>query len=54
MQNLQNEVTRKLAAIMFVDIAGYSKMMGKDVEKTLDLIESVCFVLSQVIDNAGT
>ena len=31
---------RKLAAIMFADVVGYSRMMSKDEEKTLDLLKS--------------
>jgi class 3 adenylate cyclase len=38
MENPENEITRKLSAIMFIDIAGYSKMMGQDADRTLDLL----------------
>jgi len=32
------ETTRQLAAIMFTDIVGYTKMMGKDEDKALDVL----------------
>ncbi len=30
--------TRQLAAIMFTDIVGYTAMMGKDSNKTIELV----------------
>ena len=32
------EAKRQLAAIMFTDIVGYTAMMGKDSNKTLELV----------------
>jgi len=32
------EPIRQLAAIMFTDIVGYTAMMGKDSDKTLELV----------------
>jgi len=46
---------RKLAAIMFADIVGYSRMMSNDEEKTLEVLkdfESLC--LTSITGNHGT
>ena len=32
---------RKLAAIMFADIVGYSRMMASDEERTLELLKKL-------------
>jgi len=44
------KMTRKLAAIMFTDIVGYSRMMGKDEEATIRLLEDYEDILSPTID----
>ena len=36
---MPSEPKRKLAAIMFTDIVGYTAMMQKDERKTQDLVE---------------
>jgi serine/threonine protein kinase len=41
--------TRKLAAIMFTDIVGYSRMMGKDEEATIRLLEDYESVVTPTI-----
>jgi serine/threonine protein kinase len=42
-------LTRKLAAIMFIDIVGYSRMMGKDEEATIKLLEEYESLVSPLI-----
>ena len=44
------KMTRKLAAIMFTDIVGYSRMMGKDEETTIRLLEDYENTLSPTIE----
>ena len=45
-----NEGVRKLAAIMFADIVGFSQMMGKDEEQTLKLLEDYGYEGSRHFD----
>jgi class 3 adenylate cyclase len=49
-QKIPAKMTRKLAAIMFTDIVGYSRMMGKDEEATIRLLEDYEDILSPTID----
>ena len=42
-------VTRKLAAIMFTDIAGFTKSMSSDENKTLSLLEKKESILKPLI-----
>ena len=45
---------RKLAAIMFADIVGYSRMMASDEERTLELLKDFESICSPIIsDNEG-
>ena len=45
---------RKLAAIMFVDIVGYSRMMAADEARTLELLKDFENICSPIIsDNEG-
>jgi adenylate cyclase len=36
----QGEVTRRLAAIVLADVAGYSRLMGQDEEGTLAVLRT--------------
>ncbi len=49
MENPEIKNTRKLSAIMFVDIFGYSKMMGEDEEATLKLMDDYKPLLTSAI-----
>ncbi len=49
MENLENKDRRKLSAIMFVDIVGYSKLMGKDEESTFSLLEDYKDIVSPIV-----
>ena len=42
---------RKLTAIMFADIVGYSRMMSRDEEKTLDLLKSFEDISSSIVSS---
>ena len=45
---------RKLAAIMFADIVGYSRMMARNEERTLELLKDFENICSPIIsDNGG-
>ena len=44
------ETTRKLATIMFTDIVDYSAMMGKDEEKTIELVEKHDEILISIFE----
>ena len=45
---------RKLAAIMFADVVGYSRMMSSNEERTLELLEDFENICSPIIsDNSG-
>ena len=45
---------RKLAAIMFVDVVGYSRMMANNEERTLELLKDFENICSPIIsDNEG-
>jgi serine/threonine protein kinase len=48
-QDTPTKQTRKLAAIMFTDIVGYSRMMGKDEEATIKLLEDYVDIVSPTI-----
>ena len=43
---MSSKVERKLAAIMFTDIAGYTEQMSKSEAKTLDLLEKKRSILN--------
>ena len=46
---------RKLAAIMFADVVGYSRMMASNEERTLELLKDFENICSPIIsDNEGT
>ncbi len=45
---------RKLAAIMFADVVGYSRMMASNEERTLELLKDFENICSPIIsDNEG-
>ena len=47
---------RKLAAIMFVDIVGYSRMMASNEERTLELLkdfENICSPIISSLQDSG-
>ena len=45
---------RKLAAIMFADVVGYSRMMANNEERTLELLKDFENICSSIIsDNEG-
>jgi len=44
------EPSRQLAAIMFTDIAGYTKLMGEDEEKAFELLETNRLVQRPIIE----
>ena len=45
---------RKLAAIMFADVVGYSRMMANNEERTLELLKDFENICSPIIsDNEG-
>ena len=45
---------RKLAAIMFTDVVGYSRMMASNEERTLELLRDFENICSPIIsDNEG-
>jgi|TARA_B100001971_G_scaffold27926_1_gene22244 class 3 adenylate cyclase len=45
---------RKLAAIMFTDVVGYSRMMASNEERTLELLKDFENICSPIIsDNEG-
>ena len=44
-----NKVLRKLAAIMFTDIVGYSRMMGQNEDETFQLLEEYDNLVSPII-----
>ena len=48
-----SDSTRKLAAIMFTDIVGYSKLVQKDEEKALDLLDDHNNIVRPVISEHG-
>lgn len=43
--------TRKLAAIMFADIVGYSRMMGENETQTVNLIQEYEAIVTPIIEN---
>ena len=48
-------VERKLAAIMFTDIAGYTESMSKSESKTLDLLDKKRNILNSLLkEHKGT
>jgi serine/threonine protein kinase len=47
------EAVRKLAAIMFADIVGFSQMMGKNEDQTLKLLEEYEKIVAPVIQKQG-
>ena len=46
---MSSKVERKLAAIMFTDIAGYTEQMSKNEAKTLDLLEKKRSILNPLL-----
>ena len=46
---MSSKVERKLAAIMFTDIVGYTAQMSKDEAKTLDLLEKKRSILNPLL-----
>ena len=44
-----SQIERKLAAIMFTDIAGYTKSMSKSESKTLNLLEKKRSILKPLL-----
>jgi len=52
--NMASKDKRKLAAIMFVDVVGYSRMMASNEERTLELLKDFENICSPIIsDNEG-
>lgn len=49
--NSLDKTTRKLAAIMFADIVGYSRMMGENETLTVNLIQEYENIVSPIIEN---
>lgn len=47
------EATHQLAAIMFTDIVGYTKLMGDSEEKAMDIRRRNKEIHQQNIDNKG-
>ncbi len=45
----QQDVTRKLAAILAADVAGYSRLMGEDEAATLDALMACRSIIDQII-----
>jgi len=45
-----DKLTRKLAAIMFTDIVGYSQMMSKDEDLTFKLLQDYDSIVTPIID----
>ena len=43
--------TRKLAAIMFADIVGYSRMMGENETQTVNLIQEYESIVDPIIED---
>ena len=43
------QIERKLAAIMFTDIAGYTESMSKSESKTLNLLEKQNLQLKKIV-----
>ena len=44
-------IERKSAAIMFTDIAGYTKTMSKSEQKALDMLRKKRSIIKPLIDN---
>ena len=52
---MSSTVERKLAAIMFTDIAGYTEQMSKSESKTLSLLEKKRSILTPLLkEHKGT
>jgi serine/threonine protein kinase/class 3 adenylate cyclase len=49
--NSLDKTTRKLAAIMFADIVGYSRMMGENETLTVNLIQEYENIVTPIIEN---
>jgi len=49
--NSLDKTTRKLAAIMFADIVGYSRMMGENETQTVNLIQEYEAIVTPIIEN---
>ena len=49
----KNDPTRKLAAIMFTDIVGYSKLVQQDEDKALDLLDQHNDIVRPIISKHG-
>ena len=45
-----SQIVRKLAAIMFTDIAGYTEQMSKSESKSLDTLEKKCSILKPLLN----
>ena len=45
------KVERKLAAIMFTDIVGYTAFSAKDSQKALQILDKQSEVLKPILDN---
>ena len=51
---MSSQDKRKLAAIMFADVVGYSRMMAINEERTLELLKDFENICSPIIsDNEG-
>ena len=46
---MSSTVERKLAAIMFTDIAGYTALSGKDEKTALELLDKQKLILKPII-----
>ncbi len=53
MENISNNTDRKLAAIMFIDIVDYSKMMGENEKETLKLLKDYDQIVQPTIESYG-
>ena len=47
---MPSHIERKLAAIMFTDIAGYTEQMSKSESKSLDTLEKKRSILKPLLD----
>ena len=47
---MPSSIERKLAAIMFTDIAGYTALSGKDENKALELLDTQRQLLTPIIE----
>ena len=46
-----NDAERKLAAIMFTDIVGYSKLVQQNEDKALDILDNHNEIMRPIISN---